>query len=56
MLQFSLLWMVSIGPFSVLGPLIADEELGGAKARGAILTAQAAGPVAADVGKKPGRR
>ena len=45
-LQFSLLLMVSIGAFSVLGPVIADEELGGAKAWGAILTAQAAGLVA----------
>ncbi|MDQ3065689.1 MAG: MFS transporter [Actinomycetota bacterium] len=45
-LQFSLLLMVSIGAFSVLGPVIADEQLGGAKAWGAILTAQAAGLVA----------
>ncbi len=45
-LQFSLLLMVTIGAFSVLGPVIADEELGGAKAWGAILTAEAAGLVA----------
>ena len=44
--QFSILLMVTIGCFSVLGPVIADEELGGAKAWGAILTAQAAGLVA----------
>ena len=35
-----------MGAFSVLGPVVADEELGGAKAWGAILTAQAAGLVA----------
>jgi predicted MFS family arabinose efflux permease len=45
-LQFSFLLMVTMGAFSVLGPVIADEELGGAKAWGAILTAQAAGLVA----------
>ena len=45
-LQFSLLLMVTMGAFSVLGPVVADEELGGAKAWGAILTAQAAGLVA----------
>ena len=44
-LQFSLLLMVTMGAFSVLGPVVADEELGGAKAWGAILTAQAAGLV-----------
>ena len=44
-LQFSFLLMVTVGAFSVLGPVIADEELGGAKAWGAILTAQAAGLV-----------
>jgi MFS family permease len=43
--QFSVLLLVTIGCFSVLGPVIADEELGGAKAWGAILTAQAAGLV-----------
>ncbi len=37
--------MVTIGAFSVLGPVVADEELGGPKAWGAILTAQAAGLV-----------
>jgi MFS family permease len=42
-LQFSFLLMVTMGAFSVLGPVVADEELGGAKAWGAILTAQAAG-------------
>jgi MFS family permease len=45
-LQFSLLLMVTMGAFSVLGPVVADEELGGAKAWGAILTAEAAGLVA----------
>jgi MFS family permease len=44
--QFSFLLLVTIGCFSVLGPVLADEELGGAKAWGAILTAQAAGLVA----------
>jgi MFS family permease len=44
-LQFSFLLMVTMGAFSVLGPVVADEELGGAKAWGAILTAQAAGLV-----------
>jgi MFS family permease len=44
-LQFSFLLMVTMGAFSVLGPVIADGELGGAKAWGAILTAQAAGLV-----------
>ena len=44
-LQFSFLLMVTMGAFNVLGPVIADEELGGAKAWGAILTAQAAGLV-----------
>jgi predicted MFS family arabinose efflux permease len=42
-LQFSFLLMVTVGAFSVLGPVVADEELGGPKAWGAILTAQAAG-------------
>lgn len=45
-LQFSFLLMVTLGAFSVLGPAVADEELGGAKAWGLILTAQAAGFVA----------
>ena len=45
-LQFSLLLMVTMGAFSVLGPVVADEELGGAKAWGVILTAQTAGLVA----------
>lgn len=45
-LQFSFLLMVTMGAFSVLGPVVADEKLGGAKAWGAILTAQAAGLVA----------
>ena len=45
-LQFSFLLMVTLGAFSVLGPAVADDELGGAKAWGAILTAQAAGLVA----------
>jgi predicted MFS family arabinose efflux permease len=45
-LQFSFLLMVTVGAFSVLGPVVADDELGGAKAWGAILTAQAAGLLA----------
>lgn len=45
-LQFSFLLMVTMGAYSVLGPVVADGELGGAKAWGAILTAQAAGLVA----------
>jgi predicted MFS family arabinose efflux permease len=44
-LQFSFLLMVTVGALSVLGPVVADEELGGPKAWGAILTAQAAGLV-----------
>lgn len=44
-LQFSLLLMVTMGAFSVLGPVVADGELGGAKAWGAILTAWTAGLV-----------
>jgi predicted MFS family arabinose efflux permease len=44
-LQFSFLLMVTVGAFSVLGPVVADEELGGPKAWGAILTAQAGGLV-----------
>jgi len=35
-----------VGAFSVLGPVVADDELGGPKAWGAILTAEAAGLVA----------
>ncbi len=45
-LQFSLLLMVTMGAFSVLGPVIADDRLGGARAWGLILTAQGAGLVA----------
>jgi MFS family permease len=45
-LQFSFLLMVCLGAFTVLGPVVADEELGGPKAWGAILTGQAAGFVA----------
>ena len=45
-LQFSFLLMVVQGCFSVLGPVVADEELGGAKAWGAILTGWSAGLVA----------
>lgn len=48
-LQFSLLLMVTMGTFGVLGPVIADGELGGPKAWGLILTAQAAGLVAGGV-------
>jgi MFS family permease len=42
-LQFSLLMMLEVGAFSVLGPVVADEDLGGPKAWGAVLTGQAAG-------------
>ena len=42
-LQFSLLLMSVMGAFLVLGPVVADEELGGAKAWGAILTGWSAG-------------
>ena len=42
-LQFSFLLMVCLGAFYVLGPVVADEELGGPKAWGAILTGQAVG-------------
>jgi MFS family permease len=42
-LQFSFLLMVCLGAFTVLGPVVADEELGGPKAWGAILTGQAVG-------------
>ena len=45
-LQFSFLLMVTIGAMNVLGPVVAAEELGGAKAWGAILTAEAAGLLA----------
>jgi len=45
-LQFSFLLMVWMGAFAVLGPAIADAELGGPKAWGAILTGEALGLVA----------
>jgi MFS family permease len=45
-LQFSFMLMVVLGALSVLGPVVADEELGGAKAWGVILTGLAAGQVA----------
>jgi predicted MFS family arabinose efflux permease len=45
-LQFSFMLMVVLGAFSVLGPVVADDELGGAKAWGAILTGWSAGLVA----------
>jgi MFS family permease len=45
-LQFAFLLMVCLGTFTVLGPVVADEELGGPKAWGAILTGQAVGFVA----------
>jgi MFS family permease len=48
-LQFSVLLAVDVGAFSVLGPAVADEELGGAKAWGAILTGQAAGLLAGGI-------
>ena len=45
MLQFSFLLMTVMGAFLVLGPVVADEELGGPKAWGAILTGWSAGLV-----------
>ena len=48
-LQFSLMLMVVLGAFTVLGPVVADEELGGPKAWGAILTGWAAGLVAGGI-------
>jgi MFS family permease len=45
-LQFSLMLMVVLGAFTVLGPVVADEELGGPKAWGLILTGWSAGLVA----------
>ena len=45
-LQFSLLLAVDVGALNVLGPVVADDELGGAKAWGAILTGQAVGLLA----------
>jgi MFS family permease len=42
-LQFSFLLMVCTGAVSVLGPVVADEELGGPKAWGGILTGEAIG-------------
>ncbi|MEJ7791645.1 MAG: MFS transporter [Gaiellaceae bacterium] len=42
-LQFALLLAVVVGALSVLGPVVAENELGGAKAWGLILTAQAVG-------------
>ena len=44
-LQFSFMLMVVLGAFSVLGPVVADEELGGATAWGLILTGWSAGLV-----------
>jgi MFS family permease len=44
--QFSVLLMVTLGALSVLGPVVADDELGGAKAWGTILTGWTAGLVA----------
>ena len=44
-LQFSFLLMTVMGAFLVLGPVVADEELGGPKAWGAILTGWSAGLV-----------
>ena len=48
-LQFSVMLMVVLGSFSVLGPAVADEDLGGAKAWGLILTGWAAGLVTGGV-------
>jgi MFS family permease len=44
-LQFSLVNGVVAGAFTVLGPVVAESELGGARAWGLILAAQAAGMV-----------
>jgi MFS family permease len=44
-LQFSLMLMVVLGAFSVLGPVVADDDLGGATAWGLILTGWTAGLV-----------
>jgi predicted MFS family arabinose efflux permease len=43
--QFSLMLMVVLGAFTVLGPVVADEELGGPTAWGLILTGWSAGLV-----------
>lgn len=45
-LQFSVLLAVDIGAFTVLGPVVAKEELGGPGAWGTILTGQALGLLA----------
>jgi MFS family permease len=45
-LQFSFLLMVCTGAVAVLGPLVANEELGGPKAWGAILAGEAVGLLA----------
>jgi MFS family permease len=42
-LQFAFVNAASVGAWSVLGPIVADEELGGAAAWGFIVAAEAAG-------------
>jgi hypothetical protein len=44
-IQFGLVNAVFVGAFSVLGPAIADHELGGARSWGLIVAAQSAGAV-----------
>ena len=55
-LQFALLLAVVVGALSVLGPVVAENELGGAKAWGLILTAQAVGLLVARSSASPGAR
>jgi MFS family permease len=44
-LQFSFLCAITFGTISVLGPLVADSHLGGARSWGAVMAAYAAGSV-----------
>jgi MFS family permease len=44
-LQFSFLCAITFGTISVLGPLVADSRLGGARSWGAVMAAYAAGSV-----------
>jgi MFS family permease len=56
--QFALFNLITWGPFLVLGPVLADEGLGGAGAWGAIMAAYGAGAVVgglAALGRKPRR-
>jgi MFS family permease len=47
--QFALINAYAIGAFLVLGPFVAENELGGAAAWGLILAAEAAGMIAAGI-------